>query len=37
MKIAHQEAKESFWDSLPKTFDLPDWNELEKLKTEALK
>ncbi|KAK7008074.1 BTB domain-containing protein [Favolaschia claudopus] len=37
MKHEHQLAKQNFWDSLPAMFDLPEWSELEKIKTEALK
>jgi hypothetical protein len=37
MKVAHQEAKQSIWDSLPKMFGLPEWSELEKMKAEAFK
>ncbi|KAJ6535566.1 hypothetical protein B0H19DRAFT_1183764 [Mycena capillaripes] len=36
MKIAHQEAKQALWDSLPELFGLPEWSELEKLKAAAL-
>lgn len=37
MKVAHQEAKQSLWDSLPTMFGLPEWSELEKMKAEAFK
>jgi hypothetical protein len=37
MKVAHQEAKQSIWDSLPTMFGLPEWSELEKMKAEAFK
>ncbi|KAK7040550.1 BTB domain-containing protein [Favolaschia claudopus] len=37
MKREHQLAKQNFWDNLPAIFDLPEWSELEKIKTEALK
>ncbi|KAJ7100389.1 hypothetical protein C8R44DRAFT_642011 [Mycena epipterygia] len=36
MKTTHQQAKQSFWDGLPAMFGLPEWTELEKMKTEAL-
>ncbi|KAJ7290213.1 hypothetical protein C8J57DRAFT_1275423 [Mycena rebaudengoi] len=35
LKQSHQAARESFWDGLPKKYDLPAWAELEKLKAEA--
>ena len=37
MKGAHHDAKESLWDGLPEMFGLPEWSDLEKMKTEALK
>ncbi|KAJ6472372.1 hypothetical protein C8R47DRAFT_1295900 [Mycena vitilis] len=37
MKADHQAAKQALWDELPGMFGLPEWSELEKLKTEALK
>ncbi|KAK7050712.1 BTB domain-containing protein [Favolaschia claudopus] len=37
MKDAYEGARKAFWDDLPDMFDLPPWDELEKLKAEALK
>ncbi|KAJ7033586.1 hypothetical protein C8F04DRAFT_957517 [Mycena alexandri] len=36
MKTAHHQAMQSLWDRLPEIFELPEWNELERLKAEAL-
>ncbi|KAJ7719135.1 hypothetical protein B0H16DRAFT_1607442 [Mycena metata] len=36
MKREHQKALEAMWDSLPETFGLPAWAELEKTKRDAL-
>ncbi|KAJ7450934.1 hypothetical protein B0H11DRAFT_2289112 [Mycena galericulata] len=36
MKSTFREAKQTFWDGLPKLFDLPDWEDLEKIKVKAL-
>lgn len=36
MKSTHGEAKQAFWDGLPALFGLPSWEELEKIKAEAL-
>ncbi|KAJ7602765.1 hypothetical protein FB45DRAFT_1072642 [Roridomyces roridus] len=35
MMDAHGAAKRSFWDRLPSFFGLPNWEELEKMKSEA--
>ncbi|KAK6995853.1 hypothetical protein R3P38DRAFT_2656041 [Favolaschia claudopus] len=36
MKAGYETARKEFWDALPDIFDLPSWDELEKLKAEAL-
>ncbi|KAJ7689811.1 hypothetical protein B0H17DRAFT_1011877 [Mycena rosella] len=35
-KRTHQKAREAFWDELPQLCGLPPWEELEKMKAEAL-
>jgi hypothetical protein len=35
LEQTHQAARESFWDGLPKMYDLPAWAELKKMKAEA--
>jgi aldehyde:ferredoxin oxidoreductase len=37
MKAAHREARQEFWEQLPKMYGLPGWEELEKMKAEDLK
>ncbi|KAJ7167222.1 hypothetical protein C8R43DRAFT_877584 [Mycena crocata] len=37
MKTMHQDAKQAFWDELPKMFDLPNWTVLEEMKAEGFK
>ncbi|KAK7006715.1 BTB domain-containing protein [Favolaschia claudopus] len=37
MKDAYERARKAFWDDLPDMFELPPWDELEKLQAEALK
>ncbi|KAK7035939.1 P-loop containing nucleoside triphosphate hydrolase protein [Favolaschia claudopus] len=32
----HQAARQEFWDKLPEMYDLPNWNELERLKMESI-
>ncbi|KAJ7612156.1 hypothetical protein FB45DRAFT_1037077 [Roridomyces roridus] len=36
LKEAHNEARMAIWDELPKKYGLPPWEELEKMKTEAI-
>ncbi|KAJ7612145.1 hypothetical protein FB45DRAFT_939968 [Roridomyces roridus] len=36
LKQAHQAARQTFWDKLPEIYGLPPWEELEKLKVEAI-
>ncbi|KAJ7457388.1 hypothetical protein FB451DRAFT_593976 [Mycena latifolia] len=31
---SHVELRKAFWDSLPETFDLPNWEELKRMKAE---
>ncbi|KAJ7612084.1 hypothetical protein FB45DRAFT_803361 [Roridomyces roridus] len=36
LKQANQAARQTFWDKLPEIYGLPAWEELEKLKVEAI-
>ncbi|KAJ6630389.1 hypothetical protein B0H10DRAFT_2208051 [Mycena sp. CBHHK59/15] len=36
LKRLHQESRQSFWDKLPAMYGLPDWDELEQLKSAAI-
>ncbi|KAF7353937.1 hypothetical protein MVEN_01080000 [Mycena venus] len=33
---AHQDARQAFWDRLPEIYGLPSWEQLERMKTEAI-
>ncbi|KAJ6449174.1 hypothetical protein DFH09DRAFT_1386125 [Mycena vulgaris] len=36
LKRKHAEARQAFWDKLPSIYDLPPWEELEKMKLAAI-
>ncbi|KAF7353922.1 BTB domain-containing protein [Mycena venus] len=36
LKQTHQDARQAFWDKLPKIYGLPPWEELEKLKAATI-
>ncbi|KAF7359030.1 BTB domain-containing protein [Mycena sanguinolenta] len=36
LKKTHADAREAFWDSLPELYGLPSWEELEKMKADAI-
>ncbi|KAJ7116729.1 hypothetical protein C8R44DRAFT_880084 [Mycena epipterygia] len=36
LKRAHQESRHAFWDNLPGMYNLPPWEELEKMKEAAI-
>ncbi|KAJ7612083.1 hypothetical protein FB45DRAFT_1065475 [Roridomyces roridus] len=36
LRTTHQAARQEFWDELPEIYVLPSWEELEKLKLEAI-
>ncbi|KAF7326808.1 hypothetical protein MSAN_02496200 [Mycena sanguinolenta] len=36
MKKMHQADRQAFWDKLPEIYGLPPWNELEKMKVDAI-
>ncbi|KAJ7142088.1 hypothetical protein C8R43DRAFT_1109255 [Mycena crocata] len=36
LEKAHKHARVEFWDTLPEMYDLPPWEELEKMKTAAI-
>lgn len=36
LKRTHQSARRTFWDQLPQMYGLPGWEELEKMKADAL-
>ncbi|KAJ7932793.1 hypothetical protein B0H13DRAFT_1701192 [Mycena leptocephala] len=36
LKQVHQEARQAFWDRLPSMYELPEWEELERLRAAAI-
>ncbi|KAJ7490868.1 hypothetical protein FB451DRAFT_1349350 [Mycena latifolia] len=36
LQRAHEKARQDFWDRLPPMYGLPEWEELEKMKADAL-
>ncbi|KAJ7684276.1 hypothetical protein DFH06DRAFT_1155176 [Mycena polygramma] len=36
LKKTHQDARQAFWDGLPKIYGLPSWKDLEEMKTKAI-
>ncbi|KAJ7684264.1 hypothetical protein DFH06DRAFT_2756 [Mycena polygramma] len=36
LKKTHEDARQKFWDQLPEIYGLPDWEELERLKSAAI-
>lgn len=36
LKTSHQNDRQAFWDKLPEIYDLPPWEELERMKIEAI-
>ncbi|KAJ6500864.1 hypothetical protein C8R45DRAFT_863701 [Mycena sanguinolenta] len=36
LRKTHADARQAFWDGLPEMYDLPPWEELEKLKADAI-
>ncbi|KAF7353853.1 P-loop containing nucleoside triphosphate hydrolase protein [Mycena venus] len=36
LKKLHQDSRQAFWDKLPEIYGLPEWEELERLKTASI-
>jgi hypothetical protein len=36
LEQVHQEARQAFWDRLPSMYELPEWEELERLRAAAI-
>jgi hypothetical protein len=36
LKQTHKDARQAFWDKLPKIYGLPEWEELERLRAAAI-